>query len=66
MKLEITRGTYVLKFEHVSNRPWTPFVMAGIANPWGEHFINISYEELPKLISFLQAIDQDNQRGGAE
>lgn len=72
MKYEVKRGFYSLKFNyadsHTSDEVWCeePLLMVSIGNSEGEHGVGLRMGELPKLISFLQAIDQDNQRGGAE
>ena len=63
MKLEIQNQLYSLKVEPVEKYS---FVRFEVVNPDGAYSVAVEMEKLPKLISFLQAIDQDNQRGGAE
>ena len=72
MKYEVKRGFYSLKFNyadsHTSDEVWCeePLLMISVGHPEGEHSVSVRRGEVPQLISFLQAIDQDNQRGGAE
>ena len=62
MKLEIQNQLYCLKVE---GQIRADRILISVVNPDGEYSVAVEMEKLPKLISFLQAIDLDHE-GGAE
>ena len=71
-RYKVYRGPYSLELYYLDHHDGCgePVISVTVGNREGEHNIALRMGEVPKLISFLQAIDQDNHekytRGGAE